>query len=203
MKFKVAYRKWTKLNGRGMLGASQIDWLKYEWIWQKTRATGHLNAKKQPMKAHENILVFSSSPATFSKNNENAIYNPQRINKKFRKPTSTKSPQYVGWNRAGKYKYASNGGNRAYPKSIIEISNANHTDVVHPTQKPVNLYEYLINTYSNLGDDVLDICMGSGTTGVACVQTGRNFIGVEIDEKYFKIAEKRIKDAQQQMRLLI
>ena len=91
---------------------------------------------------------------------------------------------------------------RYYPKSILEVSNANKKGNLHPTQKPVALYEYLIRTYTNEGDTVLDITMGSGTTGVACVQTGRNFIGIEIDEQYFSIAQKRIKDAQAQPLLI-
>ena len=96
---------------------------------------------------------------------------------------------------------------KSYPKSIITINSVsnecNNTKRVHPTQKPVALYEYLINTYTNPGDTVADISMGSGTTGVACVQTGRNFIGIEIEPKYFEIAEKRIAEAQLQMRMPI
>lgn len=171
---------------------SNPEMFRYEWVWNKVAPSGGLSSKTQPLKSHENILVFSKNGAT---------YNPIFY-------------KGVKWNRAGTRKHQGFTGKNEvyanaisdttdmkYPKTIIEISNADKTNSVHPTQKPVALYEYLIRTYTNEGDTVLDICAGSGTTGVACVQTGRNFIGIEIDPTYFAIAEKRIKDAQQQMRL--
>lgn len=165
------------------LGMSQPSILKYEWIWEKTKATGHLNAKKQPMKAHENILVFYR---------EQCIYNPQK----------TAGEPYVG---AGGPSKRDNYGNFAgiregspdgsrYPRSVLRFSHESRP--LHPTAKPVPLMEYLIRTYTNEGETVLDNCMGSGTTGVACVNTRRNFVGMELDEKYFSIAEKRIQETK-------
>lgn len=160
-----------------VLGASNLQMLKYEWLWDKPRATGHLNAKKQPMKAHENILVFYS---------KQCIYNPQMT------PGETYA---VGGGSSKMDNYGSfstkreNDGSMRYPRSIQKFKTETG---LHPTQKPVALMEYLIRTYTNEGMTVLDNCMGSGTTGVACINTSRNFIGIEMDEKYFEIAQKRI-----------
>lgn len=163
-----------------VLGCSCLEHLKYEWIWEKTKATGHLNAKKQPMKAHENILVFYR---------EQCVYNPQK----------TPGAPYVG--SGGKSK-KDNYGNFAavregsadgsrYPRSVIKFGH--ETKPQHPTAKPVPLMEYLIRTYSNEGDTVLDNTMGSGTTGVAAVNCSRKFIGIEVDPVFFGIAETRLK----------
>lgn len=165
-----------------VLGASNLDMLKYEWIWEKDNGTGFLNAKKMPLKIHENILVFYKSTPT---------YNPQmRLGFK---PYTQKSGR-------GSHNYGSqiqvtteNTGDR-YPIDILLFTRDKNK--IHPTQKPVALLEYLIKTYTNPGETVLDNCMGSGSTGVACVNTGRNFIGIEKEQKYFNIAEKRIKDAE-------
>lgn len=161
------------------LGVSNLDMLKYEWIWEKTKATGHLNAKKMPMKSHENIMVFYSGKVT---------YNPQ---KEPGKP-------YVG--RGGVSKndnYGNFSNNREgsidgsrYPRSVLKFTH--ETKPQHPTQKPVALMEYLIKTYTNEGDTVLDNTMGSGTTGVACKNTNRKFIGIEMDPTYYGIACGRI-----------
>lgn len=165
-----------------ILGVSQIDILKYEWIWEKTKATGHLNAKKQPMKAHENILVFYREQCT---------YNPQK----------TAGVPYVGAGGASKkdnygdfraVREGSSDGSR-YPRSVVRFSH--ESKPLHPTAKPVPLMEYLIQTYTNEGETVLDNCMGSGTTGVACANTGREFIGIEQNSEYFQIAKSRIDDA--------
>lgn len=169
------------------LGASQIENLKYEWIWEKTAATGFLNAKKSPLKAHENILVFyRKSP----------VYNPKmtaghtlkRVNVSYANhgPTYSKS----------KSKRAPYESTHRYPRSVLRFPKDNRLQGFHPTQKPVALMEYLIRTYTNEGDTVLDNCMGSGTTGVACVNTGRAFIGIEKDPTYFAIADYRIACAQ-------
>ena len=165
-----------------MLGASNLGMLKYEWVWEKPKATGHLNAKIQPMKAHENILVFYESRPT---------YNPQK----------TPGTPYVG--RGGASKLDNYGGFDAlregspdgsrYPRSVVRFQH--EPKPVHPTQKPVALMEYLIRTYTQEGETVLDNCMGSGTTGVACANTGRRFIGIEQDDKYFAIASERIAEA--------
>lgn len=163
------------------LGASCLEHLKYEWIWHKSKATGHLNSKKQPMKAHENVLVFYKQQPN---------YNPQGLVKKA-VPTIRK-----GGNNGTNYGKSDKDAIQEYenyPRSIVQV--ASEGKPVHPTQKPVALMEYLVKTYTNLGEVVLDNCMGSGTTGVACMNSDRYFIGVERDPEYFAIAEKRIKEA--------
>lgn len=165
-----------------VLGCSNLAMLKYEWIWEKTKATGHLNAKKQPMKAHENVLVFYGKQAT---------YNPQKTEGKPYKGSGggSKNDNYGDFEAV---REGSQDGSR-YPRSVIQF--AHESKPVHPTQKPVALMEYLIRTYTNEGYTVLDNTMGSGTTGVAAANTGRKFIGIERDDKYFAIAQKRIEDA--------
>ena len=160
-----------------VLGASNLKMLKYEWIWQKPQGTGHLNAKKMPMKNHENILVFYKKLPT---------YNPQ-MRKGF-EPYTQKSGR--GSDNYGEQKQVVtvNSGER-YPLSVVDF---NPNKGLHPTQKPVALMEYLIKTYTNEGDLVLDNVMGSGTTGVACKNLNRHFIGMELDEGYFNIANDRI-----------
>lgn len=161
-----------------VLGASNLGWLRYEWIWQKTKATGHLNAKLQPLKSHENVLVFYKKPPA---------YFPQGLVRKT-VPTIRK-----GRNNGTNYGKSDKDALQVfenYPRSILSIPSEGNT--VHPTQKPVALMECLIRTYTNEGDTVLDNCMGSGTTGVACANTGRSFIGIEQDGKYFQIAKDRI-----------
>jgi len=163
------------------LGASNLGALKYEWIWRKSKPTGHLNAKLQPMKEHENVLVFYEKQPT---------YNPQGLVKK-PVPTIRK-----GRNNGANYGKSDKDALQEfenYPRSVLDIPSEGKT--VHPTQKPVALMEYLILTYTNEGDVVLDNTMGSGTTGVACMNTGRKFIGMEQDAKYFEIAQKRIHDS--------
>jgi site-specific DNA-methyltransferase (adenine-specific) len=164
-----------------VLGASNLGMLRYEWIWHKTRATGHLNAKLQPMKTHENVLVFYDKQPT---------YNPQGLVRKA-VPAIRKGGDNGG--NYGKSDKDSLQEFENYPRSIIGIASEGKT--VHPTQKPVALMEYLIRTYTNEGDTVLDNCMGSGTTGVACANTGRKFIGIERDPSYFAIATNRIAEA--------
>lgn len=170
------------------LGASQISILKYGWCWQKTRATGHLNAKKMPMKDVEDVLVFYLRQPT---------YNPQgttRMNKVRKNSAShiargvTSGATSVVSGGITSKEYTQKTGN--YPRQVLRFASEGKT--VHPTQKPVALMEYLIKTYTNEGETVLDFTMGSGTTGVACANTGRKFIGIELDPEYFAIAEKRI-----------
>lgn len=164
-----------------VLGASQIQHLRYEWLWEKPKATGHLNAKRQPMKAHENVLVFYKKLGT---------YNPQMVEGKVYKPNGGRS-KLDNYGDFGAVR--ENNGAMRYPRSIQKF---NAESGSHPTQKPVTLMEYLIKTYTNPGETVLDNTMGSGTTGVACVNTGRRFIGIEREEKYFAIAKHRILDAR-------
>ena len=170
------------------LVCSNLEWFKYEWIWEKGKATGFLSANRAPLKAHENICVFSFGGNT---------YNPQmeagKQHKSGRKNTKEYSEVY------GEIKDSLCERENYYPRTVFY--KAHETNPQHPTQKPVALYEYLIRTYTNEGDTVLDFVMGSGTTGVACVNTGRNFIGIELDAGYFAIAEKRIAQARQQMTL--
>ncbi|PZT57529.1 site-specific DNA-methyltransferase [Paenibacillus silvae] len=166
-----------------VLGCSNLKMLKYEWIWEKTTATGHLNAKKMPMKAHENVLVFYKNLPT---------YNPQK--------TTGHSPvhsfvkhQDEGSNYGrGKVGISGGGSTERYPRSVQVFSTDRQKEALHPTQKPVALFEYLIKTYTNEGDTVLDNCMGSGTTAVAALRNNRNYIGFETEEKYIEIANKRI-----------
>ena len=169
-----------------VLGASNLRDLKYEWIWEKTNATGHLNAKKMPMKAHENVLVFYDRQPT---------YNPIKTTGHVRKVAAKwgdGSPVYGKQVLDGKV-YDST---ERYPRSVLIFASDKQRLKMHPTQKPVALCEYLIRTYSNPADLILDNCMGSGTTGVACLNTGRRFIGIENNADYFAIAEQRIRKTE-------
>lgn len=161
-----------------VLGASNLKLLKYEWIWQKDNGTGFLNAKKMPLKLHENILIFYKKPP---------VYNPQ-MRKGF-KPYSQKSGRGSD-NYGEQIRVITNNNGDRYPVDILEFKR--DKDKLHPTQKPVALLEYLIKTYTNENDIVLDNCMGSGSTGKACQNTNRNFIGFELDEHYFQIAKERL-----------
>lgn len=164
---------------------SNIKKFKYEWIWKKSRATGHLNSKKMPMRQHESMLVFG-------KNKIN--YFPQMYNKE--KPRSAQKSVKA----KGAYGSLKEGVFRSvpitlgYPTTVLEFNDAYHDreSGLHPTQKPVTLLEYLIKTYTLENETVLDFTMGSGSTGVACKNLNRNFIGIEKDEKYFEIAKQRI-----------
>lgn len=160
------------------LVCSNLKLFRYEWIWEKDNGTGFLNAKKMPLKIHENIEIFYKKQPT---------YNPQ-MRKGF-KPYSQMSGR--GSSNYGEQVRVTtiNEGDR-YPIDVIEFKR--DKTKIHPTQKPVALLEYLIKTYTNEGDVVLDNCMGSGSTGVASVNTNRNFIGIELDDKYFNIAKERI-----------
>lgn len=166
-----------------VLGYSNLNLLKYEWIWEKTSATGHLNAKKMPMKAHENILVFYRKQPK---------YNPQKTQNHTPVHSYTKKDNSDG-EVYGKTISVSGGGNTdRYPRSIQIFSSDKQKCKLHPTQKPEALFNYLIKTYTNKRDIVLDNCIGSGTTAVSCIKTGRNFIGIELDENYCEIARKRL-----------
>jgi len=162
---------------------------KYEWIWEKHKGTGHLNAKRQPMCNHENILVFGQS---------NIIYNPQKTKGEPYKLRGSHniSPDGITYNGSNPLRvgYSEDyDSSKRYPLTIQKFDNHNQkSERYHPTQKPVALFEYLLKTYSNEGMTIFDPCMGSGTTGVACKNLNRNFIGIEKDEAYFKIAEQRI-----------
>ena len=158
----------------------------YDLVWDKVSTTGFLNAKRQPLRRHEQILCFYKKQTT---------YNPiMEIRGKPRNKGSYNKKQGDGDMCYGKFENITSFNNEYYPTSVIQISNASQKGKVHPTQKPVELLEYLIKTYTNEGETVLDNCMGSGTTAVACVNTNRHYIGFELNEQYFKIAKSRISD---------
>lgn len=158
---------------------SNFPLFKYEWIWQKQQGTGYLNAKKMPLKAHENILVFYKKLP---------LYNPQ-MRTGFKPYTCKRGKGTSNYNKHISVVSTSNG--ERYPIDILEF--AYDKQKLHPTQKPVALLEYLIKTYTNEGATVLDNCMGSGSTCVACINTNRNYIGFELNGNYFNIAKERIK----------
>jgi DNA modification methylase len=171
-----------------VLGCSNLKLLKYEWIWQKSKATGHLNAKKMPMKNHENVLVFYKNMPT---------YNPQMTFG--HKPTNSKKVvKSAGGTNYGKCLVSTKSGNTdRYPLSIQSFTSINGNSKsgeiqIHPTQKPIALFEYMIRTYTNEGDIVLDNCSGSGTTGIAAINTNRNFILIESDDNYYNLSSERI-----------
>jgi len=173
------------------LRLSNIENYKYDWIWEKTKSTNFLNAKKQPLKKHENISVFYKCQCTYSPQMTKG--NPYtRAENGVRKESSV--------NRELITKGIKNNGVR-YPVSIQKFSNGNQGNI-HPTQKPVALMEYLIKTYTNEGETVLDFTMGSGTTGVACKNLNRKFIGIEKDPDIFETARNRIENHIVQMELL-
>lgn len=166
-----------------VLGYSNLPMLRYEWIWEKGNATGHMNAKKAPMKAHENVLVFYDKMPT---------YNPQKTFGHVRK-TATADRQTKESDNYGKQRgVTSYDSTERYPRSVLVFPSDKQRSKLHPTQKPLALMEYMVKTYTNEGDTVLDNCMGSGTTGEACRNLNRNFIGMEKDPTYFSIAEHRI-----------
>lgn len=193
----LQYKRVIKDNGAIVLTAQGVftaklilsneKWFKYKMVWEKSKSTNFLNVKKQPLRKHEDICVFY---------NKQPIYNPQMeagkpYNKGYRKNQLT-----------GSYGYFSsccvkNDTGARYPSDIVYFKTAeseSEQKVWHPTQKPIKLMEYLIKTYTNKGDTVLDSTMGSGTTGIACKNLNRNFIGIELNEKYFAIAKNRIKN---------
>ena len=153
---------------------------KYSLVWNKSQVTGFLNAKKQPLRSHEDILLFYKKQPT---------YNPAMVKgKRVLKSTGGDSTNY------GKFTYKPHYSEWYYPKSIIEIPQKRFKSG-HPTQKPVALMEYLIRSYTNEGETVLDNCIGSGTTAIACINTNRNYIGFELDKHYCDIANERIQKA--------
>jgi len=179
----------TKPNGAIVLTASQpftsalimsnVKMFKYCWAWKKNTATGHLNAKRQPMRAHEDLIVFCAA---------SSAYNAQMTSGSPYKWDGKRTQNGCYGSHEDDTKIVNNGSR--YPTSVLEFSVERG---LHPTQKPVALMEYMIKTYTNECETVLDFTMGSGTTGVACVNLGRSFIGIEMDENYFNIASDRIK----------
>lgn len=202
------YKRIIKRDGAIVLTASQPftsalvmsnpEWFKYEWVWYKSAPTNFLTAKYQPMRDHENICVFSAANACHNGRANAMTYNPQGLilthgvdrRRDRRIQRNIYAPAHGG--------YIQEAGN--YPRTVLRVPLESTRQ--HPTQKPVALMEYLIRTYTNEGDVVLDNTMGSGTTGVACVNTDRVFIGIERDPDYFAIAQKRIERAKSEGRQL-
>ena len=166
--------------------ASNMGMFKYCWVWDKKKAGNIFLAKYQPMKTHEDVLVFGVTKCQYF-----PIMVERENIKKSRNYGTGEVMGGSGLKENELYTYT-----HKFPVSIIEVSNANQSGKHQPTQKPVALMEYLIRTYTNKGDTVLDFTMGSGTTGVACVNLDRDFIGIELDPDYFAIAEKRIAEAE-------
>lgn len=184
-----------------LLRISNIDMFKYDWIWEKDTKSNFMQANYQPLNNVEIISVFSKAYAREIKGKNKITYNPQFvIGQQYKIPKTSKTTEIFATNhKNGKYEHTIRDTSQRYPYVTIKINSVKGKDKKHPTQKPVALLEYLVKTYSNEGDAILDNTMGSGSTGVACVNTNRNFIGIELNEEYFKIAEKRVREAQQQL----
>ena len=210
------YKRIVKENGAILLFSAQPfttdlinsnrKMFKYDIVWKKTLPTGFFNAKKAPLRCHETILVFYRKPPTYNPQMW-TLYNVAIGRKRKNSDYKTVCGEIYGLTghgeKAKNYEYIETG--KRYPIDVVEFSNwngalfGNTTKATkHPTQKPVPLLEYLIKTYTNDGETVLDNTMGSGSTGVACVNTGRNFIGIELDDNYFEIAKKRIEQYKTQ-----
>lgn len=190
------YRRIAKRNVAIVLTASQpftsalitsnLSAFKYEWIYEKTNPKGFLNAKRRPLTAHENVCVFSYGTPPY---NPQKWAIPEHLRTKRKHATSKTSGECYGSRELKRWE---DDGSR-FPTSVIGFSNrVGRGENFHPTQKPVALMEYLIRTYTKEGETVLDSCMGSGTTGVACRNTNRKFVGIEMDDGYFDIAKERI-----------
>lgn len=171
-----------------VLGCSNLEMLRYEWVWEKTMATGHFNARKMPLKAHENVLVFYKNLPT---------YNPQKtqghhpINSYTKYVATQNNTEIYG---EAKTEITGGGETDRYPRSVLVFPTDRQTCNLHPTQKPVKLFEYFIKTYTNKGDLILDNCAGSGTAGVAAVNTGRDYILIEKDPEYYQTILKRMSE---------
>ncbi len=203
------YKRIIKDNGAIVLTASQPftsalvmsnpDMFKYEWIWKKSRKNGYVHAKGMPLKETENILVFSKGDV-YSKSKNKMKYNPQGVvpfsEERINYVKTTKTNQ--GGHKIGS-KWKQNGA--FYPTNIITFKSESPKTQVHPTQKPVALFEYLIKTYTNEGDLVLDNCAGSGTTAIACLNTNRNYILIEKEPKYIEIINNRINNLPNRLSL--
>lgn len=203
----VAYRRVCKKNAAIVLTASQpftsalvmsnVKDFKYCWVWRKSRPSGFAQAKNMPLKNYEDIVVFSEGVSTHASQSGNRVtYNPQGLVRvgKVMFNTKERHKQESAFGKRPSHKESYFQENSNYPTQVLEFPS--ESGAVHPTQKPVALMEYLIRTYTNAGETVLDNTMGSGTTGVACVNTGRKFIGIERDEKYFQIASERIQESK-------
>lgn len=196
-----AYRRIVKENGAIVLTAqspfdktlaySNLKDFRYEWIWEKNKATGHLNAKKMPLKSHENVLIFYRKLPTYNaqKTTGHKPFGAVKPKDNIPEPETKRNYNHVN-------KQIGNDGKTTdrYPRSVQKFPVINNDDPQkwHPTQKPVGMIEYFIRTYSNENDTILDNCMGSGSTGIACMNTNRKFIGIEINKEYFDKAKSSI-----------
>lgn len=164
-----------------LIGSNLKDF-KYCWVWEKSKATGYLNSKKQPLRAHEDICIFYRKPP---------VYNPQMIQgEPYNKGKALRNTDVYGKQVAT---LVENKTGKRYPRTVVYFKTAeSEGKVIHPTQKPIALFEYLIKTYTNPGALVLDNCIGSGTTAIACILTNRNYIGFEFDKIYYEKALERI-----------
>lgn len=196
------YERVIKDNGAIVLTASQpfttsliasnMKLFKYEWVWEKSRSTGFINAKNAPLKKHENVLVFSKG-ATANKSPRNMQYYPQGLIVSGKRKQSKYDENDILGTRPSRKNDGYVQEYTNYPTSILRFDSESKT--VHPTQKPVALFEYLIKTYTNEGEVVLDNCLGSGTTAIAAINTNRQFIGIERESEYVAIAQRRIDEA--------
>ena len=163
---------------------SQIDSFKYEWIWRKSRPTGQLNAKREPLRDKEDIPVFyRSSP----------VYNPQKTTGKPNHVSGRPTTKSASGNWGQQYEIVEQKTDQKYPRAVIDLPSLNPVGQLHPTQKPVALFEYLIRTYTNEGETVLDNCSGSGTTAIAAINSGRRFICIEQDVEYYYKSLDRVR----------
>ena len=200
------YERIIKPNGVIVLTASQpfssalvmsnVKLFKYDWSWQKSTSAGFIQAKNRPMRRHEDVLVFSKGSMghkSLLAKDKRMVYEPQGLVKvdKIHKRPSTGAVNVIGKRKSHKKEFKVEYEN--YPNTILSFKVGNNKNV-HPTQKPVELFEYLIKTYTYENDLVLDNCIGSGTTAIACKNTNRNFIGIEKGQEYFDLATKRIDD---------
>ena len=208
--FELLWEQYERIindNGAIVLTASQpftsalimsnTSLYKYNFVWEKSKGNNFVHAKNMPLKFHEDICVFSKSPIGHISQlgDRRMTYNPQglkRVNKKWSRPKHYENGHNLS-RESHKLDRVIEFEN--YPTSILKYSNSDNRDRgLHPTQKPVALFEYLIKTYSNEGEVVLDNCMGSGTTAIACINTNRNYIGFELDEEYYKASLERIEE---------
>ncbi len=205
-KLWVEYERIITDNGAIILTATQpfttqlissnLKLFKYEIIWVKSRPNGHLEAKNKPMRKHENILIFSKGASANGCKNR-ITYNPQGLVKVERYNRNSTDTDNYGSRKSRPVGLVTKQEYTNYPTTIWEFGSEGKT--IHPTQKPLALMEWIVKSYTNEGETVLDNTMGSGSTGVACLNTNRKFIGIELDEGYFNIANERIKQTQQEL----
>lgn len=196
------YKRIIKKNGAIVLTGSQpftsllicsnLEMFRYEWIWQKSVATLFQHCNRMPMKKHENILVFYKKAPIYNPQFDICLPYTKKANKNIRKISGFYNKPIIATDIINK--------ETKHPTSLLSFDNGNQNRL-HPTQKPVALFEYLIKTYTNEGDLVLDNCLGSGTTAIAAMNTNRNFIGFELDKDYFKICEDRIEKNRKELEI--